>query len=125
MSTSTHQQPEAVNLSIKVDNLTTHSEKLEKDLAVIIDSIKELNKPVAKPDSKVSHSNTGAPKNQPAALKSSSTPDRKYNVIVYGVEECPPNTFSPVRLQKDFGSVSKIIDPSTIMDCCRLGKYKV
>jgi len=49
MSTSTYQQPEAVDLSTKVDDLITHSEKLEKDLAVIIDSIEELNKPVAKP----------------------------------------------------------------------------
>ena len=130
MSTAANQHPDAANLSTKVDDLATRSEKLEKDLAEIMVSIKELNKPVAKPDSKVSHSNPVVPKNQLAPPNSGSTPDRKFNVVVYGVEECLPNTFKPVRLQKDFDSVSKIfssiaaIDSSAIMDCYHLGKYK-
>ena len=49
MSNSASQQPEVVNLSTKVDDLTARSEKLEKDLTEIISSIKELNKPAAKP----------------------------------------------------------------------------
>ena len=102
MSNFASQQPEVVNLSTKVDDLTAHSEKLEKDLTVIISSIKELNKPAAKPDSNVSYSNVVVSKSLPVTQNPTSTPDRKLNVIVYGVEECQPNTFKPVRLQKDF-----------------------
>ena len=82
---------------------------------------------MAKSDSNITYSNA---KSLPVLQNSASTSDRKSNVIVYGVEECQPNTFKPVRLQKDFDSVSKIlnsiaaIDPSSIMDCYRLGKCK-
>ena len=74
---------------------------------VIISSIKELNKPAAKPDSNVSYSNAVVSKSLSVTHNSTSTPDRKLNVIVYGVEECQPNTIKPVRLQKDFDSILK------------------
>ena len=61
-----------------------------------------------------------------------SSNDRIFNVVVYGIEECPTNTIRPARLQKDFDSVSSIFsglgvtpDPGTIVDCYRLGKFKV
>jgi len=115
----------------KVNDLTAHSEKLQKDLTEIINSIKEFNKPVAKPDSNISYSNAAVSKSLPVMQNSTSTSDRKSNVNVYGVKECQPNTFKPVCLQKDFDLVSKIlsniavIDSSTFMDCYCLGKYKV
>ena len=58
------------------------------------------------------------------------TQDRKCNVVVYGVDECPQNTPRNVRLQKDtdavtkvFGSIEIAVEPSLILDCYRLGKY--
>ena len=51
--------------------------------------------------------------------------------MVFGVEESPPKTFKDVRLQKDMELVSEIfasinvqVDPSQILDCYRLGKFK-
>ena len=58
--------------------------------------------------------------------------DRKSNVVVCGVEESPPNTPRGARLQKGTVAVSKIfesknieIKPSQILECYRLGKYKL
>jgi len=57
--------------------------------------------------------------------------DRKCNVVVYGVEECPPNTPRSARLVRDTNEVSKVfssievnIEGSLILDCFRLGKFK-
>ena len=59
------------------------------------------------------------------------TSDRKYNVIVYGIDENPPNTKRHTRLKNDIKafhnalvSASIQIEPSAIKDCFRLGKYK-
>jgi len=59
------------------------------------------------------------------------TDDRKCNVVVYGVEECPQNTPRSARLVRDTNEVSKIfgfidvnIERSLILDCFRLGKFK-
>ena len=56
---------------------------------------------------------------------------RKSNVVVYGIEECPPNTPKSVRLQSDSNAVSKVfssmdvhIEPNQVVDCFRLGKFK-
>ena len=58
------------------------------------------------------------------------TQDRKCNVVVYGIDECPQNTPRNIRLQKDtdavtkiFGNIEVIVEPSLILDCYRLGKY--
>ena len=59
------------------------------------------------------------------------TTDKKYNVIVYGIDENPPNTKRHVRLKNDIEvfhnalvSASIQIEPSAIKDCFRLGQYK-
>ena len=56
---------------------------------------------------------------------------RKSNVVVYGVEECPPKTPKSMRLQSDSNAVSKVfssidvhIEPNQVVDCFRLGKFK-
>ena len=56
---------------------------------------------------------------------------RKSNVVVYGVEECPPKTPKSVRLQSDSNAVSKVfssmdvhIESNQVVDCFRLGKFK-
>ena len=59
------------------------------------------------------------------------TTDRKFNVIVYGIDENPPNTKRHARLKNDIKafhnaliSASIQIEPSAIKDCFRLGQYK-
>ena len=57
-------------------------------------------------------------------------PDRKYNVVVYGIEECPKGSPKNTRLQSDLNHVvsllSKVdttINAQSIKDCYRLGKF--
>ena len=59
-------------------------------------------------------------------------PDRRYNVVVYGIQECPSGTSKSERNKHDVNNVlpvfSKLdneIQPFSIRDCLRLGKYKV
>ena len=69
-----------------------------------------------KSTSKVLESHIDIPKSQNVSHKS--------NVVVYGVEECPPNNAKSIRLQSDTNAVSKIfssmdvhIEPHQIVDC--------
>jgi len=57
-------------------------------------------------------------------------PDRKFNIVVYGIDESPPNTNRPSRLQKDiknvltaFTPIVTTLEPNAIKDCFRLGKF--
>ena len=59
-----------------------------------------------------------------------SSPDKKYNVVVYGVEECPPGMSKTARFESDLSNVVKVlssinssIEPTSVKDCYRLGKY--
>ena len=65
------------------------------------------------------------PKSQPLV-----PPDRKLNVVVYGLKENPSNTNRQERLQMDvknvissFSQLENPISESSIKDCYRLGKY--
>ena len=127
-------QPEVSDLSSKVDNLATRSAKLEKDLAETIAFIKNVSTSADKSVDTDKGAIVSAASSRPLASTSNmnSSNDRRFNVVVYGIEECPTNTIRPARLQKDFDSVSSIFsglgvtpDPGTIVDCYRLGKFKV
>ena len=57
--------------------------------------------------------------------------DKKYNIVMYGIKECPPKTSKTDRLENDlqsiineFVKVELSIQASSIKDCFRLGKYK-
>ena len=57
---------------------------------------------------------------------------QKSNILVFGVEDSPQKTPKSVRLQKDtntvvelFSSLSVCVDPSCILDCFHLSKFKV
>ena len=57
--------------------------------------------------------------------------DRKSNIVVFGVEECPQNTLRSARIVRDtkevskiFGSIDVHVEPNQILDCFRLGKFK-
>ena len=61
---------------------------------------------------------------------SSSFPDKKINVVLYGIEECQSGTLKSARLESDLTSVASVlstidasIQPHSIKDCYRLGKF--
>lgn len=58
-------------------------------------------------------------------------PDRKYNVVVYGIQECAEGTSKTDRNKHDvkhvlpvFSKLDEEIQALSIRDCLRLGKYK-
>ena len=60
----------------------------------------------------------------------SSNYERKYNVVLYGLDECPSGLTRSGRLESDLTNISNIfseldssIQPQSISDCYRLGKY--
>ena len=68
---------------------------------------------------------------QAATATQVPNPDRKYNVVVYGVEECPQGTPKHARLQSDLKHVVSVMSKvdnticlESIKDCYRLGKFK-
>ena len=57
-------------------------------------------------------------------------PERKFNIVVYGINECSKGTPRHSRLQSDLSSVVSVlskldnnIQPQSIKDCYRLGKF--
>ena len=57
-------------------------------------------------------------------------PDRKYNVIISGINESPAGTACHIRISNDLNSVSSVLSlllptlsDTTIRDCHRLGKF--
>ena len=56
--------------------------------------------------------------------------ERKYNIVLYGIEECRPGLSRSTRLESDLTNISNVftaldssIQPQSIRDCYRLGKY--
>ena len=63
-------------------------------------------------------------------MASSPDYDRKFNLILQGIDECPPGTDLKTRLSQDVEKVSRAlsslvssIDSTSIRDLFRLGKY--
>ena len=57
--------------------------------------------------------------------------DKKFNVVMYGINECPQNTSKVIRQQSDLDNIMKVfamanveIESSSIKDFHRLGKFK-
>ena len=101
-------QKAVTDLSAKIDNLQAQEQKLSTQITSTSNAIGKF------PSKSVATSN-----------------DRKSNVVVFGVEECPQNTLRSVRILRDSKEVSKIfssidvhIEPNQILDCFRLGKFK-
>ena len=70
-----------------------------------------------------------APKSQQKGI-SPNNPNRKFNIVVYGVNECPKGTYRQTRQSSDLSSIATIISslntgvkPDSISDCFRLGKF--
>ena len=60
-----------------------------------------------------------------------SKADNKFNVVMYGIQECPVGTSRSEHMKHDLTATSKIISeldngisPASIRDCFRLGKFK-
>ena len=58
------------------------------------------------------------------------SPDRKFNIVIYGIAECEKGSRKHIRLSKDTQIVSEVLsslDPEvtthSVQDCIRLGKY--
>ena len=88
--------------------------------------------PSASPLQSHSHSDPNLPSATWAQRASSkAVPDRKFNVILFGVSESPQGTPRHTRSTQDFNSVASVFsdieDESNLMypirDCQRLGKY--
>ena len=95
-------------LSVKIDNLQAEEQKLRTQITITSNSI-----------GKYPSKSTG------------TSEDRKSNIVVFGVEECPQNTPRNTRIIRDTKEVSKVlssidvhIEPGQILDCFRLGKFK-
>ena len=57
-------------------------------------------------------------------------PDRKFNIVLYGVDECPQGTTRAGRFESDLSqavsvlsTIDSTIQPQSIRDCYRLGKF--
>ena len=48
-------------------------------------------------------------KSQTATVKQDHNPDRKYNVVLYGIEECPQGASKHARLQSDLKHVVSVM----------------
>ena len=65
-------------------------------------------------------------------VQHSCQPDRKFNVVIYGIEECPKGTPKHERFNRDLENITVIssvdtdgsIQPQSIRDHFRLGKFK-
>jgi len=110
-------------------NLTAEYSNIQKavsDLSAKIDSLQAQELQLS---SQISNTSKAIEKHP---SKASVTPgDRKCNIVVFGVEESPQNTLRSARIVRDTKEVSKIfgnldvhIEPSQILDCFRLGKFK-
>ena len=69
-------------------------------------------------------------KSQTATVKQDHNPDRKYNVVLYGIEECPQGASKHARLQSNLkhvvsvmSKVDNTISSESIKDCYHLGKF--
>ena len=63
-------------------------------------------------------------------IKTRFVPDRRYNVVLYGVEECPSGSSRFSRLSSDLASVVSVfsapdstIQSHSIKECYRLGRF--
>ena len=63
--------------------------------------------------------------------KQLADPNKKFNVVIYGITECPSGTVRSERLTQDLAKVVAAlsesgtpIEPNAIKDCFRLGKFK-
>ena len=88
--------------------------------------VAKVERPIMIPASLTSESTTA----NPALHSAIPNQDKKFNIVVYGINECPPGMSKAARLQSDLANVVTIfsnlessIQPQSIKDLFRLGKF--
>ena len=77
-------------------------------------------------------STTPNPSNRSKNSKRQANPERKFNIVIYGLKESPKGTPKYNRICNDVKSVSETINSlcpelteQSVCDCVRLGKYSI
>ena len=105
---------------------------LKETISLLTSRIESLNPCLSddqqhKPPPQKEQSSTSA---QPSRSDNSNSLDRKFNVVIYGINECPRATPRATRINSDVKSCAEIlrqanddISHHSIRDCLRLGKF--
>ena len=129
-----HQESEITSLKSTISKLVENVEVLTSKLATLTtETPTDGNEDVAESPVETSatkkYTNDSKVMAQPKPKNGSS--ERKFNVVIHGISECPAGTPRLARVSKDLESVVSAlseIDPNiqsqSISDCFRLGQYK-
>ena len=114
--------------------ISENVKQLEEELKALNTKISQLSNQSNTVDtsSTVSQNDTLQVKSNARPLAPKPPPsDRKFNLVLYGISECPSGTSRPERVKQDLNStvpvLSKLnadINPTSVRNCFRLGKYK-
>ena len=125
----------------KQESLDNKVKQLEEKITLLTSCVANSTAVITTQSPETSLTNTNdavvtqpvAPKKPLASNKTSETPpkdlnpDRRFNVVVYGIKESPPNTSRYNRSQNDLKELNEAlpdIDLASIKDFFRLGKFK-
>ena len=93
-------------------------------------SLDDLPQSQSQPASPIS--TTPNPSNRSKNSKRQANPERKFNIVIYGLKESPKGTPKYNRICNDVKSVSESINSlcpelteQSVCDCVRLGKYSI
>ena len=124
-------------LTSRIDSLESNLNHLVEDIDSIVSQkveqavnlLQQNNSLSTDYSPPVSTSQSHCPTPKPTSSNSTNA-NRKFNLIVYGVPECPKGTPWTTRACRDLNSVSSVVSSidgsvtkSSIRDCYRLGKY--
>ena len=122
-----------------LQNHTSEIAKLKEVIESLTESISQLKVASEKPTTSQNQTTSKAATSQPPVESQTrtsephkqTTSDRKFNIVMYGVKESPPNTIRPARLDHDLTNITQAfsetqvpLERSSIKDCHRLGKFK-
>ncbi len=123
--------------NIKQEEKITNLESTIQDLRGVIDNLTQNAKKPVTQEPTVNWSSyaevvqSTLPTNHLSLPTLPSNPgDRKYNIVVYGIQECAKGSSRHIRLSEDTGAVVSLVEKvddsipaQSIRDCVRLGKY--
>ena len=140
-----HQRNEINTLKHLVESLTVKISSLESktvETSTIVNpqpppnqtpkdtQFQSTSNPIQSSDSTCQHKYIAPTFKKPATPDDKTQNDRKFNIVVYGIDECSKGTPKNERLNHDLDKVTSIItkgensiSPLSIRDLVRLGKY--
>ena len=93
----------------KIENDISKHNLLEKRLEELESKITSNNETADQThESSVSPNHTAISKAQPAVPKPASTLDKKFNIVIYGLEESPVNTNKQTRTRHDLDCLMRL-----------------